>query len=115
MRKLTATQVANDGASDEIVRNVATHMTHSADTARKYYQHLEGVAQSVEAYTEISRKRFAHEEQQEAIVVPKLKRRKMWLPEEEDVLNGHFDLWRTTKNHCVPVAKSFACNYNGLY
>ena len=42
MRKLTATEVARD-ESDEAVRTVATHMTHGHDTAKKYYQHLEGV------------------------------------------------------------------------
>ena len=52
MRKLTATGVAAEGTED-MVRKVAAHMTHGEDT-RKYYRHLQGVAESVNAYTEVT-------------------------------------------------------------
>ena len=39
MRKFTATHVAKEGATAETIRTVATHMTHSEDTARRYYQY----------------------------------------------------------------------------
>ena len=83
MRKLTA---ARDG-SDQVVRTVATHMTHGHETAKKYYQHLEGVQQRIS-----SRKRAAPLEPQE--ITPRLKKRKMWLKEEE-LLKTHMDMDKT--------------------
>ena len=91
MRKLTATEVARDG-SDQVVRTVATHMTHGPETAKKYYQHLEEVQQSVSAFEEISsRTRAAPLEPQE--ITPRLKKRKMWLTEE--LLKTHMDMEKT--------------------
>ena len=83
MRKLTA---ARD-ESDQVVRTVATHMTHGHETAKKYYQHLEGVQQRIS-----SRKRAAPLEPQE--ITPRLKKRKMWLKEEE-LLKTHMDMDKT--------------------
>ena len=54
VRKLTSTYVAANGATDASIRTVATHMTHDPSTARKYYQHVEGVSKSVEAYDDIT-------------------------------------------------------------
>ena len=95
MRKLTSTQVAAEGATDATIRTVATHMTHGADTARKYYQHLEGVSQSVAAFGEISRKRSADPAENDELIVPKLKKRKMWLKEEEQEIREKIDMGKT--------------------
>ena len=102
MRKMTASDVAEQ-ESEEVLRNVAAHMTHGEETARKYYRHMQGVAQSVSAYELTaqhgSRKRKALEEDDEEsdVVVPvhKHKKRK-WLPEEDDAIRLHFDLEKET-------------------
>ena len=101
MRKLTSTYVAANGATDASIRTVATHMTHDPSTARKYYQHLEGVSKSVEAYDDITRKRSAPEEEVLSFQ-PKLKKRKLWLQEEEEALKASFDMTATPKiDDCV--------------
>ena len=90
MRKLTSTQVAAEGATDATIRTVATHMTHGTDTTRKYYQHLEGVGQS-----EISRKRPADPAENDEpgeLIVPTLKKRKMWLKQEEQEIREKLDM-----------------------
>ena len=63
MRKLTSTYVAANGATDASIRTVATHMTHDPSTARKYYQHVEGVSKSVEDYDDITKKRRGADEE----------------------------------------------------
>ena len=71
---------------------VAAHMTHGTDTARRYYQHMERKLQSIQAFDTIVRKRSADEDEEEPVMQPKLKRRKFWLPEEEEVLRKEFSL-----------------------
>ena len=95
MRKFTATDVASEG-SEELVQKVAAHMTHGEDTARKYYRHIQGVAESVNAYSEMtsvsSRKRKAEEDEKEEGVpkfTPKLKQCIKWLPEEDKEVNRY--------------------------
>ena len=87
MRKFTASEVAQDG-SEEMVRRVATHMTHGENTARKYYRHIQGVQESVDVYSEVTSRKRKSEcmdgDRNEPVVVKKPKRRKMWLKEEED-------------------------------
>ena len=102
MRKFTATDVASEG-SEELVRKVAAHMTHGEDTARKYYRHIQGVAESVNAYSEMtsvsSRKRKAEEDEKEEGVpkfTPKLKQRIKWLPEEDKEVRDGFYLSTNT-------------------
>ena len=91
MRKFTATHVAKDGATPETIRTVATHMTHSEDTAKRYYQHLQGADESVEAFSVMSRKRPPTEE--DLPIVPRLKKaRRKWNGPEEDTLKEHFSL-----------------------
>ena len=50
MRKLTATHVATSGATDDTIRKVAAHMSHGTETARRYYQHIEGEMESLQAF-----------------------------------------------------------------
>ena len=91
MRKFTATHVAKEGAT-ETIRTVATHMTHSEDTARRYYQHLQGADESVEAFSVMSRKHPPTEEE-DLPIVPRLKKaRQKWNGPEEDTLKEHFSL-----------------------
>ena len=91
MRKLTATGVAAEGTED-MVRKVAAHMTHGEDTARKYYRHLQGVAESVNAYTEVTamerRKRTNETTDKDEELVPKLK---FWSKEEKEIKKA-FDI-----------------------
>ena len=92
MRKLTATNVAAAG-SEELVRKVAAHMTHGEDTAKKYYRHIQGVAESVNKYEVtaggVGVKRKAPEEEKENYYLPKMKKRIKWLPEEEEAIKKH--------------------------
>ena len=93
MRKFTATEVAVN-ESDEVVRKVAAHMTHGEHTAKKYYRLQQGISESVDTYSEITskgKKRRREEEGEGAPIAPKLKKRIMWLPEEEDAIKEHFD------------------------
>ena len=95
MRKLSATGVAAEGTED-MVRKVAAHMTHGEDTTRKYYRHLQGVAESVNAYTEVTaverRKRTNETTDKDEELVPKLKKRKFWSKEEEKEIKKAFDI-----------------------
>ena len=100
MRKLTSTNVAADG-SEDMVRKVAAHVTHGEDTARKYYRHMQGIKESVNAYkatattstSGIGQKRPAEEKENDiSITMPKMKRRIKWLPEEEEELKKYFDI-----------------------
>ena len=92
MRKLTSTKVAEE-RDDITVRVIASHITHTAETAKKYYQHIQGVGQSVAAYGAIGWKRGAEDEEQNVHLEPKIKLgRKKWLKREEEVLSQHFDL-----------------------
>ena len=72
-RKLTSTYVAANGASDATIRTVATHMTHAANTARKYYQHVEGVTKSIQAYDDISTRKRRVDEEEPLPIMPRLK------------------------------------------
>ena len=105
MRKLTSTYVAANGASDATIRTVATHMTHAPDTARKYYQHLEGITKSVQAYDDITtRTRGAEEEP--LPIQPRPKRRRLWAPEEEEALKTYFNMTKTpTIDECQEFLK----------
>ena len=103
MRKMTATGVAEESTDEATVRNVATHMSHSADTARRFYQHLQGEERSVTAYTTINGKRPAEEltqmvptEELTQMVRPK-KQRQTWLEAENDILLEHFQLSSTSQ------------------
>jgi len=57
MRKMTVTDFARKGAGDAMIREIATHMSHSEATARRYYQWLEGEEGSVRVYGSFSGKR----------------------------------------------------------
>ena len=87
MRKLTSTYVAANGATDASIRTVATHMTHDPSTARKYYQHVEGVSKSVEAYDDITKKRRGADEEILSFQ-PKPKKRRLWSHEVEKKFPG---------------------------
>ena len=107
MRKLTATGVAAEGTED-MVRKVAAHMTHGEDTARKYYRHLQGVAESVNAYTEVTamerRKRTNETTDKDEELVPKL----FWSKEEKEIKKA-FDIsvhWKTAAPSSKIVIKN---------
>ena len=108
MRKLTATNVAAEGTED-LVRKVAAHMTHGEDTAKKYYRHIQGVAESVNAYevtaVGVGLKRRAADEgdnkdddkdDAKENYLPKLKKRVKWLPEETEEIKNYFDWTKGT-------------------
>ena len=88
---MTATNVAAAG-SEELVRKVAAHMTHGEDTAKKYYRHIQGVAESVNKYEVtaggVGVKRKAPEEEKENYYLPKMK----------NALNGCQKKKRQSKN-----------------
>ncbi len=56
MRKLTSTQVAKESKEEATIQAVATHMTHSTDTAKHFYQQLQSTSASVKAFDLINRK-----------------------------------------------------------
>ena len=109
MRKLTSTNVAADG-SEDLVWKVAAHMTHGEDTARKYYRHMQGIKESVNAYeatattstSGIGQKRPASqvEEKENEISMPKLKKRVKWLQEEEEKLQKYFNIQDKSTPSC---------------
>ena len=90
MRKMTATDIARDGADNATIRELATHMSHSEMTARRYYQRIEGEDGSVRAFGAISGKRQAEERTQ--MGPPPKKARRKWSTEEEEQLIQHFKL-----------------------
>ena len=74
-------------------------MTHSEDTAKKYYRHVQGVAESVNAYEVTAggvKRKAEEEEDKENFYQPKLKKRVKWLPAEEKAIQSHFDFMDKT-------------------
>ena len=65
MRKLTSTTVATESHDEATVRNVASHMSHTTDTARRFYQHLQGEEKRVSAYATINNKHPLEEGEEE--------------------------------------------------
>jgi hypothetical protein len=91
MRKLTATQIAQESTDESTVRTVATHMTHSTDVAKSYYQQLQSSSASAKAFEIITEQQTDMVLSKEPVLkVKKVKR--MWLKEEEDVLRATFSL-----------------------
>ena len=86
MRKMTSTQVAKDSIDDATVRTVGSHMTHTTDTAKRFYQHLQGQKESVEAFRVINGD--ATKEELPCIAPPAKKQRQKWLAAEEEVLSA---------------------------
>ena len=76
-------------------------MSHTAETARRFYQHIQGDERSVAAYTIINKNKRPLEgegEEKELLEMPCLKKgRKVWKEEEKDVLIQHFGLTNTSK------------------
>ena len=106
MRKLTSTYVAANGATDASIKTVATHMTHDPSTARKYYQHVEGVSKSVEAYDDITKRRRGAEEEILSFQ-PKPKKRRLWSHEEEEALKVSLNMIVTpTIDECLEFLKA---------
>ena len=93
MRKLSATEVAKTSDSGT-VQSVASHMTHSANTADRFYHHIQGVSNSIAAYDVLMKKcpREDADEDLELEPLPKKTTRRKWLPEEESILNNEFSL-----------------------
>ena len=60
---MTATAVAQTSGDKATVRNVASHMTHTAETAKRFYQHLQGRESSVTAYATINKNKRTLEEE----------------------------------------------------
>ena len=56
MRKLTSTKVAMESKDKTTVRALVSHMTHSTDTAKAYYQQLQGTSESVKVFNIINSK-----------------------------------------------------------
>lgn len=91
MRKLTATRIAQESKDETTVHEVATHMTHSTDTAKLYYQQLQSTSGSVRAFNMITQQPLQTALPQEPLMVVK-KPKRMWLAEEEKVLQDTFQL-----------------------
>ena len=90
MRKILATNVAAT-SDDATVRRVGQHMTHDTETAKRYYQQMQGRKNSVEAYEALNTIQVKPREDDD--VEPNFpKKRKIWSSEEEDVLRVLFEL-----------------------
>ena len=74
------------------VRLVASHMAHAADTAKRFYQHLQGEKESVTVFNKISSSKRQAEETEELVQPWQKEARKKWLKEEAEVLITHFNL-----------------------
>ena len=90
MRKISATNVAAT-SDDATVRRVAQHTTHDAETAKRYYQQMQGRKNSVEAYEALNTIQVRPRED-DAVEPNFPKKRKIWSSEEEDVLRVLFEL-----------------------
>ena len=71
---ITATSVAEEGSDEATVRNVASHMSHTAETARTFYQNMQGDERSVATYTVINKNKRPLEEEGEEKELPHLKK-----------------------------------------
>ena len=61
MKNLTSTQIATD-EDEATVRLVASHMTHAADTVKRFYQHLQREKENVTVFNKISSSKRQAEE-----------------------------------------------------
>ena len=121
MRKMTATEVAQTSGNEATVRNVASHMTHTAETAKRFYQHLQERERSVTAYTTINKnKRTLEEEEEDNLTQLRLKKpRQAWKEEEKDTLIAHFHLTGMSQapkqEECGAFLMEAAAGYSMVY
>ena len=91
-RKAIATEIAEIGTEAEI-RKTARHMTHSVDTARRAYQHIDGAESGVEVFERINNTEKPKQ----------LKRRRFTSGEDEQVIQ-HFSLGTPDAKKPTPSA-----------
>ena len=107
MRKLTSTHIAKQSTDEATVRRVAAHVTHSTDTAKIYYQHMQGTSDSIKAFDTITKRPAEAVPPKEKVHLKEKKPKRMWLEEEGGILKDTFSLTATSVPPGVHEAEAF--------